>query len=131
MSQKENRRFKKGDLFLYFILLALVFFAFFVFRPTFSPHSRLVVKTPFKEFWLPMDKEQRLSVEGFLGESIIDIGKEGARIIASPCPGGDCQLGSPIKLRGESRVCLPNGVMILVKKGKAEDVKDEPDALLF
>lgn len=129
MERKEKQWFKKGDFFLYFFLVGVMTMAFFLFRPTFSQNPILVVKTPEKEFWIPMDKPQMVTVKGILGETHIRIDSEGAKIVSSPCTGKDCQKGAALYRSGESRVCLPNRVLIAIKKGKKE--RDEVDDLLF
>lgn len=129
MERKEKRWFKKGDFFLYLFLVGMMTAAFFLFRPTFSQNPILIVKTPEKELWIPMNKPQMVEVKGILGETHIRIDSEGAKIVSSPCSGKDCQKGAALYRSGESRVCLPNRVLVAVKKGKKE--KDEVDDLLF
>lgn len=62
--------------------------------------------------------DHRLTIEGALGPSIIDIHDGKARFAASPCPGKQCVHTGWVSHGGESATCLPNRVSLVVMGGE-------------
>ncbi|MEW6552760.1 MAG: NusG domain II-containing protein [Actinomycetota bacterium] len=59
----------------------------------------------------------RLTVEGFSGESYLEVADGRARMVDSACPDKLCVKTGWISSPGESIVCLPNRVVIEVVSG--------------
>ena len=55
-----------------------------------------------------------LRITGSLGECQIEIGPQGARVIAAPCAHKVCMRRGWIRQRGDLAVCVPNGLMLRV-----------------
>ena len=55
-----------------------------------------------------------LRITGPMGESQIEIGPEGARVIDAPCAHKVCMRRGWIRQRGDLSVCVPNGLLLRV-----------------
>ncbi len=62
--------------------------------------------------------ERTLSVQGFQGESLIEVKEGRVRMVDSACPDKLCVRTGWISRPGESAVCLPNRVVIEVLGGE-------------
>lgn len=63
---------------------------------------------------------QTLTVDGLLGESVIQVEDGRVRFIDSPCPARYCVHMGWIERTGEVAACLPNGVVVEVRGGARE-----------
>jgi hypothetical protein len=59
----------------------------------------------------------RFTVEGILGESVLEVRDGRVRFVDSPCPGRYCIHTGWISLTGQVAACLPNGVVVEVEGG--------------
>ncbi len=75
---------------------------------------------------LSLDADTRISVAGPLGESVLRI--EGGEVFmeSSPCPAKVCIHTGKIKSAGESIVCIPNRVYVVIRSET-----DEVDAVTY
>jgi len=60
----------------------------------------------------PADRDRRLTVQGAIGPSVIEIHDGGARFVDSPCNGKLCLRGGWHRHAGETGACLPNRVSL-------------------
>lgn len=63
-----------------------------------------------------LNKDQDIIIRGNLGVTVLRIQNGSAWIIHSPCPQKLCMHMGKISRDGESLVCLPNKVMLLIEK---------------
>ena len=56
----------------------------------------------------------RLWLAGPLGETRVEIGPEGVRVIAAPCTHKICMRRGWINRRGDLAVCVPNGLVLRI-----------------
>lgn len=56
----------------------------------------------------------RLRLAGPLGETRVEIGPEGVRVIAAPCTHKICMRRGWINRRGDLAVCVPNGLVLRI-----------------
>ncbi len=63
----------------------------------------------------------RLRLRGQLGETEIEVGPEGARVVAAPCLHKLCMRRGWIRRRGDLTVCVPNGLVLRVAGAAAVD----------
>ncbi|OFW56113.1 MAG: hypothetical protein A2V52_00820 [Actinobacteria bacterium RBG_19FT_COMBO_54_7] len=75
---------------------------------------------------LPLEGDKTLGVEGFEGESLMEINGGKVRMIDSACPDKLCVRTHWISRPGESIICLPNRVVIEIKDGSGG-----PDAINY
>lgn len=61
---------------------------------------------------IDLNKDQIITVAGYLGESIIEVSQGRIRFIASPCRGKYCIHAGWLTHRGSFVTCLPNRVSI-------------------
>jgi len=69
------------------------------------------------EWVYPLDAVETFTVAGPLGDTIVAINGEGARIIASPCVNQTCVAAGRIHAPGQWAACLPNQVMVYIGEG--------------
>ena len=67
---------------------------------------------------------QRFSVSGSLGETIIEINGGKARIIDSACLNKTCTFQAPIEKSGSFIACLPNHVLLTIVGEPSLEVDD-------
>lgn len=80
--------------------------------------------------WIfPLDAEELVTIPGPLGDTIVEIGGGGARVVSSPCPDQVCVVAGAIRSRGQWSACLPNRVMLYVSDASGDDHNhDDADA---
>lgn len=61
---------------------------------------------------------ENLTIEGYRGESYVEISGNRVRMVDSACPDKLCVRTGWISRSGESVVCLPNRVVIEIKSGE-------------
>ena len=84
--------------------------------PQFS--REVVVQVSGKQFGpYPLSESQVLRFGGTLGVSEVEIDRQGARVIAAPCPQKLCVRAGWVRRPGEVVVCLPNSFILMVKGG--------------
>jgi hypothetical protein len=69
----------------------------------------------------PLDAETQFVVHGPLGDTILELGENSARILSSPCANQTCVAQGSIHSHGQWLACLPNRVMVSVSGTSGED----------
>jgi hypothetical protein len=64
---------------------------------------------------LPLDRDVASSVDGPLGETVIEVRDRAVSITRSPCPRGYCMHMGRIRYPGEILVCVPNRVCVRIR----------------
>jgi hypothetical protein len=64
---------------------------------------------------LPLDRDTTASVDGPLGETVIEVRDRAVWVIRSPCPRGFCMHMGRIRYPGEILVCVPNRVCVSIR----------------
>jgi len=85
---------------------------------------RVVVRGPDKTWIFPLEAEERISVAGPLGETVVEISEGRAAIVSSPCNGQTCVAAGELSRNGQWAACLPNRVSILIEGAQDADVID-------
>jgi hypothetical protein len=105
------------DMFIAALGAALIlFFSFRVYAPG-EGTARLVVEGEGRRWEFPLDAAEILRVQGPLGDTVVELGAGGARIISSPCPNRSCIAAGAVRRHGQWIACLPNRVMVRVEAG--------------
>jgi hypothetical protein len=73
---------------------------------------------------LPLDEDKTFTVDGFQGESRVEIRGGMVRMVDSDCPDKLCVRTGWISQPGASIICLPNRVVLEIKSGNGG-----PDAI--
>jgi hypothetical protein len=95
--------------------------AFFIInRVLFDDVGMLWISTPTQEFVYPMDKEQSIKVQGRIGSIEIEVKNRKFRFVYSECSGGQCIKSGWVSFPMMPIVCLPNGVVAVIKKSKSD-----------
>lgn len=80
------------------------------------------------ELSLSEDKEIKITGKDGSGHNILVIKDGEAFVREASCPDGICSSHRPIKLGGESIICLPNKVVIEIVKKEADSIA--PDIIV-
>lgn len=118
----------KGDKVLIVALLVISLFSLYIIKEVSGDNGKYVVieskGEEIKTFVMGPELEGKIiRVEGALGHTTIEFGKNKVRVISSACRGKDCIKMSWIENPGEMIVCLPNQVSVRIKgKGKEPQV---------
>lgn len=113
-------RVTRSDKWLIVLLLTLAFCllalnAYFIKAAAKEAEGVVIVCRGKQIGFYPFDgKNRKIKVEGRLGTSVVEIGRNKARMFTSPCPKHVCVLDGWIASRGEVIVCAPNEVVIRV-----------------
>lgn len=95
--------------------------AFFIInRVLFDDVGMLWISTPTQEFVYPMDKEQSIKVQGRIGSIEIEVKNRKFRFVYSECSSGQCVKSGWVSFPMMPIVCLPNGVVAVIKKSKSD-----------
>ncbi len=62
----------------------------------------------------PLGNHQIVEVEGRIGESVIEISREGVRFVDSCCPNHLCMKRGWVSKPGDMVACVPNGIIVRV-----------------
>lgn len=117
--------FKKQDLLIYALVLAVLFCSFFLWgRIQTEPGGSLVVSvngTETKTF--PLNTDTEFSVEGYAGLSCtVSIKNRAASVTEADCPDKLCAKHNPISRTGESIVCLPARITLTISGEEESEV---------
>lgn len=124
-----KKRITALDIAIIFVVLAfiVVICVRFFKQGALSPQY-VVVSSHGSESVYPLFKDGEHLVHGILGDTIISVKDKKVQIISSPCPLKTC-MNREITKNGESLVCLPNGVAVMLKAVFEE--KSEYDAIAY
>jgi hypothetical protein len=76
---------------------------------------QVVLESDGRRWEYPLDAVETITVAGPLGDTIIELRGNEARIAASPCTGQNCVAAGAIRRHGQWIACLPNRVMVSVQ----------------
>ncbi|MDR1444049.1 MAG: NusG domain II-containing protein [Treponema sp.] len=76
---------------------------------------QVVLESGGRRWEYPLNAVETIAVPGPLGDTIIELRGNEARIAASPCTGQNCIAAGAIHRHGQWIACLPNQVMVSVQ----------------
>ena len=68
----------------------------------------------------PLEREARVTADGPLGPTVIEVSEGGARVVSATCPHRVCMAMGTIDRQGEVVACVPNKVLLRIS-GNRED----------
>jgi hypothetical protein len=71
-----------------------------------------VLTTSGTEVTVPLDTDSTFTVEGHLGELVLEVRDGSIRVESSPCPGQHCVHMEWARTGGDAIVCVPSGVCV-------------------
>jgi hypothetical protein len=112
-----NKRFPLKGLDVVMILLALGLTGFSAFAVYVKPRdaSQVLINGSGQEWVFPLDANERVTVPGPLGDTVIKIQDNQAWVESSPCTNQVCVAAGHINAQGEWVACLPNNVFLMVE----------------
>ncbi|MBQ8862174.1 MAG: NusG domain II-containing protein [Clostridia bacterium] len=122
--EKKSKSKIKNDIIFIAVILAVVCAIGFIYISTRAPGDTVTVTVDgkfFGEYPLSVDRTVEIKTNEKVNILIIEGGK--AHIKEATCPDGICTAHKPISRDGESIVCLPNKVVIIVS-ATGEDTPD-------
>lgn len=90
-----------------------------------DPAEILVATPEGREYFYPLDAPREIEVAGRLGVTRLRVEEGGVRCVAAPCPRRLCMHMGTARRPGDTIVCVPNGVIVVVRGPSA----DETDAI--
>jgi len=117
--------FKPFDIGIAIPLLGIVAASFVAAYSGAGEGGAVLVKGADGEWVFPVDAVETLTIAGPLGDTVIKIDGEGARIVASPCANQTCVAAGLVRSPGQWTACLPNHVMLYIGD---ENNKNDVDA---
>lgn len=92
-----------------------------------KPGGRVVVKSEDRVVFVsPLDKDQRVELEGPLGLTVLQIKNGAAHILSSPCSQKICMRMGEARHAGDLLACIPNKLVITIE-GDPTDEDSEYD----
>jgi hypothetical protein len=82
--------------------------------------ARVLIRGGGRAWVFPLDAEDRVAVPGPMGETVVEIGGGGARVLSSPCANQSCVAAGHIGRRGQWAACLPNRVSVSIEGSAGE-----------
>lgn len=120
----EEFKLKKGDIivFLFFGLLALG--GYLGVNQILSGHADQVVILSAGQVYgvYPLNQDRVITIEGQLGRNKVVIHQKEVFVEAADCRDQVCVKHKPISINNQSIICLPNQLVIEVRKNKEEGV---------
>ncbi|MDR2747097.1 MAG: NusG domain II-containing protein [Treponema sp.] len=95
---------------------AVLFSAVMVYAPG-AGTPQVIVESDGRRWEFPLDAAETITVDGPLGDTVVELRGRQARVISSPCTGQDCVAAGAIRGHGQWVACLPNRVMVSVQAG--------------
>lgn len=84
--------------------------------------GRVVVRSDNKiVFVAPLDRDQRVELEGPLGITVLQIENGAARIVSSPCAHKICIHMGEARHTGDLLACVPNKLVVTIEGDGAEE----------
>ncbi len=87
-------------------------------------NAQVVIESSGKSWVYPLEAEERVRIPGPLGDTVVLIHDQSARIESSPCPNQTCVAAGAIHEHGQWSACLPNGVFLRVEGRPDQDGLD-------
>jgi hypothetical protein len=90
-----------------------------------SSGARLVVSSDDRiVFVAPLNKDQRVELEGPLGITVLQIESGAARVVSSPCARKVCIRMGEARHTGDLLACVPNKLVITIEGDSTEEDAD-------
>jgi len=109
--------FKPFDFVIVLCALGAVAASFFMTYAGPDGSGLVNVRGPGGLWVFPADASETLAVAGPLGDTVVEIGGNTARITSSPCANQTCVGAGPVSAPGQWSACLPNRVMLYIGEG--------------
>lgn len=103
------------DIIVFFFALAASGLTSVIVYSTKEGKSFVHIKNSSEEWILPLDRACTYSVDGPLGETIIEVHDGSVRVLSSPCQEKICIKSGSISRPGQWIACLPNRIFITIK----------------
>lgn len=84
--------------------------------------TRVRITAPSGEYLFASTAEDTIVVSGPIGDTVVQIGDGGARVLSSPGPMQICVKAGRISRSGAWLACMPNRVFISIESRQFEDI---------
>jgi len=115
---------KPFDIGIVICSLAAVAAAFFLSYSSAGGSSFVNVRGENGQWVFPADTVESIVVSGPLGDTVVELDGDGARITSSPCMNQTCVSAGRIHESGQWAACLPNRVMMYIDEGEPDNNVD-------
>jgi hypothetical protein len=111
--------------------LGIVIFSAAVVYGSSGGTPQVILESDGRRWEFPLDAAETIAVSGPLGDTVIEVRGNQARITASPCTGQNCVAAGAIQHHGQWIACLPNRVMVSIQAGEPPGEGPEIDAAVW
>ncbi|MCL2599671.1 MAG: NusG domain II-containing protein [Treponema sp.] len=110
-------RVRCADFCIAILAFAVVVASFFVVYADGGGRPTVNLRAENAHWVFPLDSYETVVVPGPLGDTVVEIRGNGARVVSSPCTDQICVVMGAVRLSGQWSACLPNRVMLYVSAG--------------
>ena len=82
--------------------------------------GQAIIQGEGKTWVFPLDAEEKVSVSGPLGKTVVEISGGRSRVLSSPCANQTCVAAGRLSRPGQWTACLPNKVFVYIE-GTGDD----------
>ena len=121
-----SKRVKKRNDIIFICALLLLVFAASLAMHLFKTEGDTVTVTVDGRLWgeYPLNEESEIEIKTEFGHNLLIIEDGCAYMKSASCPDGICANHRPISYDGESIICLPNKVVIVIDNKQDTDAPD-------
>ncbi|MBR1911019.1 MAG: NusG domain II-containing protein, partial [Treponema sp.] len=101
-------KIKPMDMIILLIFAAITVLSFMTAKRKGASKPMLIITAEKTNYIYPLDKNGTYTIEGFIGQSIIQVKDGHAFFVDSPCPNKNCVHAGSISSNGQWNACLPN-----------------------
>jgi len=82
--------------------------------PSQGKTGQVLIRADGKEWIYPLNSEKTLNLKGPLGNTVVSIHENKAKILSSPCDNQTCVAAGLLSRKGQWAACLPNNVLLMI-----------------
>jgi len=121
-----NLRLKLSDILIIWLVAGITFFSGYTAYLKPQGRPQVLIRGQGSEWLFPINASEIVAVAGPLGDTIVRIEENRARIESSPCDNQTCVAAGLLTRQGQWAACLPNNVLLMIQGGD-----DDVDAVAW
>jgi hypothetical protein len=113
---------KIPDILIILLAAGLTFFSAYTAYIKPQGQAQVLIRGQDSEWAFPIDAEETVIVPGPLGDTVVSIRGNRARVESSPCENQTCVASGTLARQGQWAACLPNNVLLMIHGTGDDDV---------
>ncbi|MCL2764032.1 MAG: NusG domain II-containing protein [Treponema sp.] len=110
------------DIVIILLVASVTFFAAYMAYIKPQGSSQVLIRGQGGEWTYPLNAEERVTVQGPLGNTVVRLFENRAWIESSPCENKTCIAAGSVSSQGQWTACLPNNVLLIIQGIRDHDV---------